>query len=92
MNDAELTGNVRDNESAATSTEAQRNEETRSGSRNVEPPLSKRPPFALRWLSHLILVPLVGAATAAFGCVSLEQRQRFLLRSYRFLIGCERRF
>jgi 1-acyl-sn-glycerol-3-phosphate acyltransferase len=31
----------------------------------------KQPPVALRWLSYLLLVPLVGLATAAFGCVSL---------------------
>jgi 1-acyl-sn-glycerol-3-phosphate acyltransferase len=30
-----------------------------------------RPSFALRWLSYLLLVPLVGVATIAFGCVSL---------------------
>jgi 1-acyl-sn-glycerol-3-phosphate acyltransferase len=32
---------------------------------------SKQPAFALRWLSYLLLVPLVGLATAGFGCVSL---------------------
>jgi 1-acyl-sn-glycerol-3-phosphate acyltransferase len=32
---------------------------------------SKQPPFALRWFSYLILIPLVGLATAGFGCVSL---------------------
>ncbi|MGD0442980.1 MAG: lysophospholipid acyltransferase family protein [Edaphobacter sp.] len=32
---------------------------------------SKNPPFALRWLSYLLLVPLVGLATAFFGCISL---------------------
>ncbi|HEX4578345.1 MAG TPA: lysophospholipid acyltransferase family protein [Edaphobacter sp.] len=32
---------------------------------------SKKPPFALRWLSYLLLVPLVGLATAGFGCISL---------------------
>jgi 1-acyl-sn-glycerol-3-phosphate acyltransferase len=32
---------------------------------------AKQPPFALRWLSYLLLVPLMGLATAAFGCVSL---------------------
>jgi 1-acyl-sn-glycerol-3-phosphate acyltransferase len=35
------------------------------------PPISKKPPFALRWLSYLLLVPLVGLATAVFGCISL---------------------
>jgi len=33
--------------------------------------VSKKPPFALRWLSYLLLVPLVGLATAGFGCISL---------------------
>ena len=32
---------------------------------------SRRPPFALRWLSYLLLIPLVGLATAGFGCISL---------------------
>jgi 1-acyl-sn-glycerol-3-phosphate acyltransferase len=34
-------------------------------------PVSRQPPFALRWLSYLLLVPLVGLATAWFGCISL---------------------
>jgi 1-acyl-sn-glycerol-3-phosphate acyltransferase len=33
--------------------------------------VSKKPPFALRWLSYLLLVPLIGLATAGFGCISL---------------------
>jgi 1-acyl-sn-glycerol-3-phosphate acyltransferase len=33
--------------------------------------VSKKPSFALRWLSYLLLVPLVGLATAGFGCISL---------------------
>jgi 1-acyl-sn-glycerol-3-phosphate acyltransferase len=53
------------------STEAQRNGETRSAASNAEPSLSRKPPFALRWLSYLLLVPLVGLATAGFGCISL---------------------
>jgi 1-acyl-sn-glycerol-3-phosphate acyltransferase len=32
---------------------------------------SKKPPFALRWLSYLLLVPLVGLATGFFGSISL---------------------
>jgi 1-acyl-sn-glycerol-3-phosphate acyltransferase len=32
---------------------------------------SKQPPFALRWLSYLLLIPLVGLATGLFGCISL---------------------
>ena len=71
MNDPALTNNLRDNEKAVISTETQRSGETRSSTSNTEPPLSKRPPFALRWLSYLVLVPLAGLATAAFGCVSL---------------------
>jgi 1-acyl-sn-glycerol-3-phosphate acyltransferase len=35
------------------------------------PTISRRPPFALRWLSYLLLIPLIGLSTAAFGCVSL---------------------
>jgi 1-acyl-sn-glycerol-3-phosphate acyltransferase len=35
------------------------------------PAFSKQPPFALRWLSYLFLVPLVGLATGGFGCISL---------------------
>jgi 1-acyl-sn-glycerol-3-phosphate acyltransferase len=34
-------------------------------------PPSKQPPFALRWLSYLLLVPLVGLATGFYGCISL---------------------
>jgi len=71
MNDPALTDNRGGNEKAVISTEAQRSGETRSTTSNAEPPLSKKPPFALRWLSYLVLIPLVGVATAAFGCVSL---------------------
>ena len=71
MNDPALTNNQGNNEKAVISTEARRSGETRSSTSNAEPPLSKEPPFALRWLSYLLLVPLVGLATAAFGCVSL---------------------
>jgi 1-acyl-sn-glycerol-3-phosphate acyltransferase len=34
-------------------------------------PASKKPPFALRWLSYLLLVPLVGVATGIYGSISL---------------------
>ncbi|NYF91872.1 lysophospholipid acyltransferase family protein [Tunturiibacter empetritectus] len=37
----------------------------------ASPFISKQPPFALRWLSYLLLIPLVGLATAFFGCFSL---------------------
>jgi 1-acyl-sn-glycerol-3-phosphate acyltransferase len=76
MNDPALTNDLGGNDKAVISTEAmsgveQRGEETRLSTAAAEPPLSKRPSFALRWLSYLLLVPLVGLATAAFGCVSL---------------------
>jgi 1-acyl-sn-glycerol-3-phosphate acyltransferase len=34
-------------------------------------PTSPRPSFALRWLSYLLVIPLVGLATVGFGCISL---------------------
>jgi 1-acyl-sn-glycerol-3-phosphate acyltransferase len=30
-----------------------------------------KPPFALRWLSYLLIIPLMGISTASFGCISL---------------------
>jgi 1-acyl-sn-glycerol-3-phosphate acyltransferase len=36
-----------------------------------QPVIPKKPPFLLRWLSYLLLIPLVGLATAGFGCISL---------------------
>ena len=71
MNDPASTNNLRDDEGVAISTETQRGAQTRSPASSAEPPMSKAPPFALRWISYLLLVPLVGVATAAFGCVSL---------------------
>jgi 1-acyl-sn-glycerol-3-phosphate acyltransferase len=70
MNDPALTNNLRNSEGVVTSPEAQLGN-ARTAAANAEPPVSKKPPFALRWLSYLLLVPLVGVATAAFGCVSL---------------------
>lgn len=32
---------------------------------------SKQPPLVLRWLSYILLVPLIALATAGFGCISL---------------------
>jgi 1-acyl-sn-glycerol-3-phosphate acyltransferase len=69
MNDPELTGKLGNNERTVISTEAQHSGKIRASA--SEPPRSKQPPFLLRWLSYLLLVPLVGLATAAFGCVSL---------------------
>ncbi|HEX3373956.1 MAG TPA: lysophospholipid acyltransferase family protein [Edaphobacter sp.] len=70
MNDPALTNNLRNSEGVVTSPEAQLGK-ARTTAANAEPPVSKKPPFALRWVSYLLLVPLVGVATAAFGCVSL---------------------
>jgi 1-acyl-sn-glycerol-3-phosphate acyltransferase len=42
-----------------------------SASENAIGSVSKKPSFALRWLSYLLLVPLVGLATAGFGFISL---------------------
>ena len=67
MNDPALTNNVGDNERAAISTESQGIAKTRSSDENVEPPQSRKPPFALRWFSYLLLIPLMALATAAFG-------------------------
>jgi 1-acyl-sn-glycerol-3-phosphate acyltransferase len=33
--------------------------------------VSKQPPWGLRWLSYLLLVPLIGLSTAFFGCIAL---------------------
>ena len=45
--------------------------ETASPFESPAPPPSKQPSFALRWLSYLILIPLIAFATAGFGCISL---------------------
>ncbi len=37
----------------------------------AQSPTNLDPPFHLRWLSYLLVYPLVGVATAAFGCISL---------------------
>ena len=37
----------------------------------ASPTPANQPPFILRWLSYLVLVPLVAFATAGFGCLSL---------------------
>jgi 1-acyl-sn-glycerol-3-phosphate acyltransferase len=72
MNDPALT-NLGGNEKAVSSSEERRSAETgfSTSKSKSDPPLSEQPPFALRLLSYLVLVPLVGLATAAFGCVSL---------------------
>jgi len=80
MNDPTV-GNLPDREDAVISTGAQQSGETRFSTSNPsntkpaasspEPPPSPKPPFALRWLSYLLLVPLVGLATGFFGSISL---------------------
>ena len=37
----------------------------------TQSPTNLDPPFHLRWLTYLLVFPLVGLATAGFGCVSL---------------------
>jgi 1-acyl-sn-glycerol-3-phosphate acyltransferase len=37
----------------------------------IPPFTAKQPPLPLRWLSYLLLIPLVGISTAGFGCISL---------------------
>ena len=56
------------------SQEATQVQQAASPSEEKVPPAaspSRKPPFALRWLSYLLLVPLVGVATMGFGCISL---------------------
>jgi 1-acyl-sn-glycerol-3-phosphate acyltransferase len=69
MIDPALSNNLEDTERTVVSTEAQRSAKIRLSA--SEPSRSKQPPFALRWLSYLLLIPLVGLATAGFGCISL---------------------
>lgn len=78
MNNSPLKNNLadRDGEESVISTETLSqvepgSPETHLSASNSEPPPSKRPPFALRWLSYLVLIPLIGLATAGFGCISL---------------------
>ena len=65
MNDPALT-NLGGNEKAVSSAEGQGGVEPAGGeagfsAAKADPPLFKQPPFALRWLSYLLLIPLVGA-------------------------------
>jgi 1-acyl-sn-glycerol-3-phosphate acyltransferase len=66
MNNSPLAGNEE-----VLSSEAQRKAAARPPASDPEPPSSKRPPFALRWLSYVVLIPLIALATAGFGCISL---------------------
>jgi 1-acyl-sn-glycerol-3-phosphate acyltransferase len=76
MSNPPLVNNLEDGEGPVTSTRTfngiePAGEGIRSSTANTEPPPSKKPSFALRWLSYLLLVPLVGLATGGFGCISL---------------------
>jgi 1-acyl-sn-glycerol-3-phosphate acyltransferase len=73
MNNPALTNNPADGEDATISTRTLSGVEPASGEirSSSEPPVSKQPPFALRWVSYLLVIPLVGLATCFFGSVSL---------------------
>jgi 1-acyl-sn-glycerol-3-phosphate acyltransferase len=76
MNDSALTKNPANEENAVVPAGTISAVEPGSGATRLpasspEPPASKRPPFALRWLSYLLLIPLVGLATGLFGSISL---------------------
>jgi 1-acyl-sn-glycerol-3-phosphate acyltransferase len=54
----------------------QQNDVILSGAKNTgisseAPSLPPGPSFFMRWLSYLVLVPLIALATAGFGCISL---------------------
>jgi len=76
MSNSPLVNNLEDSEGPVMSTRTLSGVEPggggiRSSTSNSEPPPSKKPPFALRCLSYLVLIPLVGLATGGFGCISL---------------------
>jgi 1-acyl-sn-glycerol-3-phosphate acyltransferase len=76
MSNPPLVNNLEDSEGYATNNPTLSGVEPgrggiRSSTSNSGPPPSKKPPFALRWLSYLLLIPLVGLATGGFGCISL---------------------
>jgi 1-acyl-sn-glycerol-3-phosphate acyltransferase len=65
-------------------------EETPASAVVVEHRIAHHVPFALKWLSYLLLVPLVGVATIFFGCISLlagvwdtsGRQQHFIARQW----------
>ena len=63
------------NEAPVISTGVQQNGENSSSTANASQPQplppSIPPPAALRWLSYLVLIPLIAFSTAFFGCISL---------------------
>jgi 1-acyl-sn-glycerol-3-phosphate acyltransferase len=75
MSKAPLVNNLEDGEGPVTSTRTLGEIETGGGeissTANSGSPPSKKPPFALRWLSYLLLIPFVALATGGFGCISL---------------------
>jgi 1-acyl-sn-glycerol-3-phosphate acyltransferase len=76
MNDPASTNNLADSEKPVISTGTLSAVERGGGqirfsASNPEPPPSKKPSFALRWLTYLLFIPLVSVATTGFGCISL---------------------
>ena len=85
------------NQEPVISTGAQRSGETRfstSTSSQAQPPTG--PSFFMRWLTYLVLLPLIALATAGFGCISLlaglwdksgsQQQYRYAGNNYSFHI------
>jgi 1-acyl-sn-glycerol-3-phosphate acyltransferase len=77
MNDSPLADDATANHAKASSSVSAESRPPAQSVFSIEEPdlstsfTSKQPPLALRWLSYLVLVPLVGLATAGFGCISL---------------------
>jgi 1-acyl-sn-glycerol-3-phosphate acyltransferase len=75
MNDSPMADNLaqQSDQNAAASTKPKPNAEGVLSVSETDAPVtsSKQPPFVLRWLSYLLLVPLVGLATGFFGSISL---------------------
>jgi 1-acyl-sn-glycerol-3-phosphate acyltransferase len=77
MNDSPLAdGATANHTKAGSSVSAELKQQAQSVLSVEEPDLSssftsKQPPFALRWLSYLVAIPLIALATAGFGCISL---------------------
>jgi 1-acyl-sn-glycerol-3-phosphate acyltransferase len=76
MNDSPLAENLpgkTENGAASVSSEAKPSAQPAFSVEEPEglPFTSKQPPLILRWLSYVLVIPLVGLATAGFGCISL---------------------
>jgi len=70
MNKSFLLNNLAEDQNTVSAT-GQSGETTESPAKPAQPPTSKQPPAALRWLTYLLLIPLIALATAGFGCISL---------------------